>query len=179
MNSRDAAYEESVQQLLETTAAEAAALNGDNVSNRAGSVVEEAVDDMADFGPSGRKKRKRVEEEPYVFQNDLVFLRLTPHFECRASSKRKRSASVISERLVTTAQPDKVVEVPPSIPDLSALLPPPAPPTGGKSRVKRGGRKNAITNETAPSVDGEEGTRHFMFSPTAETYDYLTWTPLP
>lgn len=78
---------------------------------------------------------------------------------CRISSKRKRSASIISDRLTTTVQTEKAGEPPLTITtDLAALLPPPTPPPGGKSRVRRGGGRKATTNTDAPpSIDGEDG----------------------
>lgn len=72
MNSRDAAYEERVQQLLETTAAEAAALNGETASNRAVSVTEEIAEEAMEVGQGGRKKRKRADEELYVFRRSQL-----------------------------------------------------------------------------------------------------------
>ena len=69
MNSRDAAYEESIQELLESTAAEAGNANEDTNKDKAGSVArsEEAYEEVViEIGPGGRKKRKRTEEETYV-----------------------------------------------------------------------------------------------------------------
>ena len=69
MNSRDAAYEQSIQELLEATAAEgAAAVNGEATNkDRAESVTtktEEVYEEIIEIGPGGRKKRKRAEPTP-------------------------------------------------------------------------------------------------------------------
>lgn len=67
MNSRDAAYEESIQELLEATAADGtAAVNGDAIykdSVESVTKTEEIFEEIIDIGPVGRKKRKRVDEE--------------------------------------------------------------------------------------------------------------------
>ena len=67
MNSRDAAYEQSIQELLEATAAEGATVNGDATSgkDRAESIAktEDVLEEIVEIGPGGRKKRKRTEDE--------------------------------------------------------------------------------------------------------------------
>lgn len=60
MNSRDAAYEESIQALLDATAAEA--LPGGQ-SSAAKDEPGEAEEELAEIGPGGRRKRKRASEE--------------------------------------------------------------------------------------------------------------------
>lgn len=64
MNSRDAAFDESLKEIIEATAAEAAAAH-DTVSvtstgNRDGA---QTMDEDIDPGPSSRKKRKRTEDD--------------------------------------------------------------------------------------------------------------------
>jgi len=54
MNSRDAAFDESLKEIIEATAAEAAAVQD---------TIEEASAPQLDTIDNGRKKRKRAEEE--------------------------------------------------------------------------------------------------------------------
>jgi hypothetical protein len=58
MNSRDAAFDESLKEIIEATAAEAAA------------VQDTSVDDISipvpDINDNGKKKRKRTEDERFV-----------------------------------------------------------------------------------------------------------------
>jgi hypothetical protein len=54
MNSRDAAFDESLKEIIEATAAEAAAVQD---------TTEEASAPQPDTIDNGRKKRKRTEEE--------------------------------------------------------------------------------------------------------------------
>ncbi|KAI5119859.1 hypothetical protein M0805_000693 [Coniferiporia weirii] len=152
MNSRDAAYEESLQELLDATAAEVSP-NGDVASkDRAVSIAEteEVIEDIVDAVSGGRKKRKRVDEDI-------------------ASTKRKRSSSIVSERVVMiTAVPEKP-EMTAQI--TTALLPPPPPLVNGKSRVRRaGGRKSAVAQDASVLGDGEEGSMSTKKHPNQYTY---------
>lgn len=63
MNSRDAAYEESLQAILGATAAEAT--GGDEGSKELNGSVKGAdeLDETVEVGSSGRRKRKRTDEE--------------------------------------------------------------------------------------------------------------------
>ena len=68
MNSRDAAYEEQLQRLLESTAAEAGTTVDDTPGADRESVAkeDEPVEEIIiEIGPGGRKKRKRADEETY------------------------------------------------------------------------------------------------------------------
>lgn len=62
MNSRDAAFDESIKEIIEATAAEALAHDrgasmGRNVNGN-GDVLDDG-----EIGPGGRKKRKRTEDD--------------------------------------------------------------------------------------------------------------------
>ncbi|KIJ18681.1 hypothetical protein PAXINDRAFT_110226 [Paxillus involutus ATCC 200175] len=134
MNSRDAAFDESLKEIIEATAAEAAAATGPLGPGVNGSVNGhcEAHDDES----SGRKKRKRGGEDALP-------------------KKRTRSASSVSDR------PEVVANVPPEEPPPA---PPKRTSGGGKSgnsRNRRGGggsRKVATANlDAVISVEGDEG----------------------
>lgn len=64
MNSRDAAFDESLKEIIEATAAEAAAAH-DNASVTSGGTrdLQPTLDDEPDQGLSNRRKRKRIEED--------------------------------------------------------------------------------------------------------------------
>ena len=67
MNSRDAAYEAQLQELLVTTAAEAGA-SVDETGEKTNGVAKSddaAEEVIVEVGPSGRKKRKRADDEGY------------------------------------------------------------------------------------------------------------------
>ncbi|KAH8119147.1 hypothetical protein DFH11DRAFT_1502092 [Phellopilus nigrolimitatus] len=138
MNSRDAAYDERIQELLDATAA-ATTPDGETAGkDRAGSVAktEEIFEDISEIGPGGRKKRKRVDDDAL-------------------SAKRKRSTSVISERVISAATAADKLDIPAQV--TTVLLPPPPAPTSNKSRVRRaGGRKSAAAQEVSVNGDGEE-----------------------
>lgn len=57
MNSRDAAFDESIKEIIEATAAEAAGYDLGSVGNGHEGLEEGEV------GPGGRKKRKRTEDD--------------------------------------------------------------------------------------------------------------------
>ena len=67
MNSRDAAFDESIKEIIEATAAEAAAAQGlsSNTNDNGNSNTNDSrVDpETADSAPTNRKKRKRAEDE--------------------------------------------------------------------------------------------------------------------
>lgn len=68
MNSRDAAYEESFQALIEATAAEAAANEAQQKNDATSPVVngvetEAAEEVVTEVISGGRKKRKRAEDD--------------------------------------------------------------------------------------------------------------------
>ncbi|KAF8893788.1 hypothetical protein BD779DRAFT_1435743 [Infundibulicybe gibba] len=133
MNSRDAAFDESLKEIIEATAAEAAAHDpatlppaGSSISQpEHGRDVEEA---------NNRKKRKRTEDEP----------------ACAIPKKRTRSLSTASDRPVLST------EVRAETPGGQGKAPPQAPaPPSKPPRNKRGSRKVAA-QENIPSVEGDE-----------------------
>ncbi|PAV18726.1 histone deacetylase complex subunit cti6 [Pyrrhoderma noxium] len=153
LNSREAAaYEESFKELLEASALEAMP-NGDAPApkDRATSVaskqeeptIEETIEVVPT--PTTKKKRKRADDEVSM-------------------AKRKRSASVVSEQVVTsvTTAVEKA-EVTSPITVNTTILPPPTPVPANKRTKRGGGRKNAKdtpTSATAPvlqevSVNGD------------------------
>ena len=66
MNSRDAAFDESLKEIIEATAAEAAAYDAVSVTSTGNRDGRQGVDDEVESGPSNRKKRKRSEDDRYV-----------------------------------------------------------------------------------------------------------------
>jgi len=66
MNSRDAAFDESLKEIIEATKAEAAANDAVSVTSTGNRDGRQAVDDEVESGPSNRKKRKRAEDDRYV-----------------------------------------------------------------------------------------------------------------
>ncbi|KAG5648481.1 hypothetical protein DXG03_003092 [Asterophora parasitica] len=134
MNSRDAAFDESLKEIIEATAAEAAAAH-DSVSVTSGGHREgqQAPDEEMDQGPGNRKKRKRAEDDP-------------------APKKRTRSASTVSDRPGSVAvRDDTPVQNKGSVPV--------APPSKPARSNKRGGRKAApaaLVVDTLSAIDGDE-----------------------
>ncbi|KAF8161127.1 hypothetical protein B0H34DRAFT_746794 [Crassisporium funariophilum] len=99
MNSRDAAFDESLKEIIEATAAEAATIQNTSVSE-----VGAPLPDADDAIPSSKKKRKRTEDDT-------------------TSKKRTRSASTVSDRQTGTAPPVDVPlpeKLPPQPPKSSA-----------------------------------------------------------
>ncbi|KAG6832591.1 hypothetical protein H0H92_014427 [Tricholoma furcatifolium] len=130
MNSRDAAFDESLKEIIEATAAEAAAAHDNASVTSAGTRdVHQSIEDEVDLGTGGRKKRKRVEEDSQP-------------------KKRTRSASTASDHpgsIVRDGTPGQI------------KAPISAPSKPGRSN-KRGGKKAppvALNIEVAP-VDGDE-----------------------
>lgn len=160
MNSRDAAYEENLQELLDATAAEAIPNADAPGKDRAESVAktEEPLEEINEVGSGGRKKRKRTEDDKYAVYfllYPLGWLHLMDGTLHSMPTKRKRSASVASDGHGSAAPGQDKTEA--TTPITTALLPPPAPT--GKSRARRGGgRKNAVPRESPAMVDGEEST---------------------
>lgn len=64
MNSRDAAFDESLKEIIEATAAEAAAVQD--------VPVEDILSTVPDITDNGKKKRKRVDEDKYVFSKYAI-----------------------------------------------------------------------------------------------------------
>ncbi|GLB37456.1 putative PHD-finger [Lyophyllum shimeji] len=137
MNSRDAAFDESLKEIIEATAAEAAAAN-DNASvisagNREG---QQPIDEEMDHGPNSRKKRKRTEDDA-------------------APKKRTRSASTASDHHGSVvARGDTPGQ------NSKGPAQPVAPPSKPARSNKRGSKKAvpcAITVDTVAAIDSEEG----------------------
>ncbi|OJA11701.1 hypothetical protein AZE42_02091 [Rhizopogon vesiculosus] len=131
MNSRDAAFDESLKEIIEATAAEAAATTDPRPAQPNGSVNGQA-ENHEDPDSNSRKKRKRAED-------DVV------------PKKRTRSASTASDH-----QPEAVVVVPEETP-----APPVKKAVGGAksgSRNRRGGgsRKTAVNQDVIAVAEGEE-----------------------
>jgi len=63
MNSRDAAFDESLKEIIEATAAEAAAATEPHPVQPNGSVNNGQVETHEDPDSSSRKKRKRAEDD--------------------------------------------------------------------------------------------------------------------
>lgn len=66
MNSRDAAFDESLKEIIEATAAEAAAATEPQPTHSNGSLNGQA-ENHEDLDSSSRKKRKRTEDDVLVF----------------------------------------------------------------------------------------------------------------
>ncbi|KAF8630645.1 hypothetical protein AX15_002796 [Amanita polypyramis BW_CC] len=140
MNSRDAAFDESIKEIIEASAAEAAAAQGlsanTNDNGNSNTTSDARADpETADNGPSNRKKRKRTEDDG-------------------VPKKRTRSASTASDhQSLTMARPETPVNgVQPK--PLPAATTTTSKPSG---RNKRGGRK-ALPAESLLNQEGEEGT---------------------
>ncbi|KDQ57480.1 hypothetical protein JAAARDRAFT_35195 [Jaapia argillacea MUCL 33604] len=139
MNSRDAAYDESLQEVIEQSAAEAAAaeaaahgtpgsVNGIGGVNGNGEVVAE--DDESALSVGGPKKRKRTGDDGTLM-------------------KRTRSTSSASEHpAVSNAGRDPT-------PVNGQAKAPPAPPKAPTGRNKRGGRKAAKEVDMV-SLEGDD-----------------------
>ncbi|KAF8556366.1 hypothetical protein OG21DRAFT_1506641 [Imleria badia] len=131
MNSRDAAFDESLKELIEATAAEAAATTDPPKPSVNGctSGQSEAPDDDS----NGRKKRKRGEDDALP-------------------KKRTRSASSVSDG------PDAPASVAPE--ELPPPTKRSTGGKSANSRNRRGGPRKAIAahHEAVASVEGDEGT---------------------
>ncbi|KAG6841895.1 hypothetical protein C0991_005625 [Blastosporella zonata] len=132
MNSRDAAFDESLKEIIEATAAEAAAAH-DNASVTSGGPRDvQQVDDEADTGPGSRKKRKRIEDD------------IQP-------KKRTRSASTASDHPGSVARD--------STPGQAKILAQPTPATSKPARSNKRGKKAApatLNVDALGAVDSEE-----------------------
>ncbi|CAK5265740.1 unnamed protein product [Mycena citricolor] len=127
MNSRDAAFDENLKEILETTAAEAGTIP-ESASVGSAMVQGDAEEDMEN-GVSNRKKRKRIEDDAPV-------------------KKRTRSASEVSDHRVASAVPRD--ESPPPAPISKAMS---APKSNAR---RRGGRKAVVQELPVVSMEGEE-----------------------
>ncbi|KAI0929915.1 hypothetical protein AcV5_006754 [Taiwanofungus camphoratus] len=134
MNSRDAAYEESFQALIEATAAEAAAheaasttpTNGTNGDTNGRVEAEQE----AEVAPNSRKKRKRSDDDA-------------------VATKRTRSASTASDRPIVANPRD-------ATPLNGNVKPTPAPPSTTKSTMARN-RRTAVRKSQVQELTLVEG----------------------
>ncbi|KAH8107890.1 hypothetical protein BXZ70DRAFT_19622 [Cristinia sonorae] len=129
MNSRDAAYEQSLQAVIDASAAEALASNRAPGEGDEGSVVGGDVGQDAEITVGARRKRKRIEDDA-------------------ASVKRNRSASIVSDR---QAMPPPRDPTPMSV---KASVPPSAAPKAPARPKRPGGRKAQVQDPL--HADNEE-----------------------
>lgn len=127
MNSRDAAFDESLKELIEATAAEAAAHDTHSVTSNGNRESHLGLEDDIDSGYNARRKRKRVDED-------------------HLSKKRTRSASTTSEQPAWSATQTDIGGQVKSINNAGANSKPP-----GRSN-KRGG-KRALPLPTEPDCE--------------------------
>ncbi|KAI0058101.1 hypothetical protein BV25DRAFT_1315076 [Artomyces pyxidatus] len=133
MNSRDAAYDEKLQEIIAATAAEAAAANLPPASANGSANGQVEKDEQAEGGANGRKKRKRGGDDA-------------------ASAKRTRSASTTSERPI----PPHAREETPATVVKTTSMPAPAPKSSNSRNRRGGGRKSTVQAQDLASVDGDE-----------------------
>ncbi|KAH0827902.1 Golgi CORVET complex core vacuolar protein 8-domain-containing protein [Lanmaoa asiatica] len=131
MNSRDAAFDESLKELIEATAAEAAAATDPPKPTVNGCISGQS--EVPDEDSNGRKKRKRGEDDALP-------------------KKRTRSASSASDGLDAVAS-----VVPEELPPPTKRS---AGGKSGNSRNRRGGPRKAVPthHDAVVSVEGDEGT---------------------
>lgn len=99
MNSRDAAYEESLKELLDSTANEAGAPMDDKDIRGSTVAPEEGAEDYVEMAPPGRKKRKRTDDDQYVIRRWLVFLtELFLGYQRRGSDQPRVHLSALPRR---------------------------------------------------------------------------------
>ncbi|TFY53826.1 hypothetical protein EVJ58_g9229, partial [Rhodofomes roseus] len=140
MNSRDAAYEESFQALLEATAAEAAAKEKEALATaNAPNGVDAEVNghdelEADDVAVSSRRKRKRSDDDG-------------------VTTKRARSASISSDR-TAVASVKMAREPTPSVNNAKSNIAPVSTNKTGSRNRRGGGRKSQA--QDLVSVDGEE-----------------------
>jgi hypothetical protein len=149
MNSRD--FDESLKEVMEATAAEAAGKDPVPTHSRDEPVANEG--EHEEVQANGKKKRKRGEDDPYVSHRAALAQTLTSLAFLRApTKKRTRSASTTSDRPASAHPRDETPVSTTARPTSQA----PVPAKGG-ARNKRGGRKAAVP-EAVVTADGEEGT---------------------
>jgi hypothetical protein len=149
MNSRDAAFDESLKEIIEATAAEAAAIHDSRIVGSNGRTNGHIMaEENADAGPSYRNKRKRPNDDASAFRSCLRCL-ISCYLTSSISEKRTRSASSTSDH---PAARDKT-PLTTSGSHKTALLLVPTPKS--TARNKKGGRK--LAHEPALCIEGEEG----------------------
>ncbi|KAG7098596.1 hypothetical protein E1B28_000521 [Marasmius oreades] len=134
MNSRDAAFDENLKEILESSAAEAGTglETASLVSNNGNALTSPPdAEDSVETAPNNRKKRKRADNDPAPVK------------------KRTRSMSTASDHpaAVPSLTPREETPTLPKAPTTNTTMQKPP------GRNKRGGRKAATTIE--PAVDGE------------------------
>ncbi|EPQ57240.1 hypothetical protein GLOTRDRAFT_115246 [Gloeophyllum trabeum ATCC 11539] len=145
MNSRDAAYDESLQEVIEQSAAEAAAAeaaahaggpSSSAVDSRAAGTMNVEGDEEGDPAIGGAKKRKRTEDDTALI-------------------KRQRSPSSMSDRpaLATTTREETPLNPASAARQNSGTT---AAPKSAAARNKRGGRKNGQAADLPPTPGDEE-----------------------
>ncbi|KII92439.1 hypothetical protein PLICRDRAFT_471509 [Plicaturopsis crispa FD-325 SS-3] len=134
MNSRDAAFDESLKEIIEATAAEAHVFEprGNPIS---GSVNGHELDEETE---GGRKKRRRVDE-------DAVPKKRT-RSQSNASEQPHISTNIDLEETHVNGNGNSA--------KASPSVPPPARPAGGR-KARGGGRKSAVAQETSNAPDGD------------------------
>ncbi|KAA1473912.1 hypothetical protein DENSPDRAFT_840451 [Dentipellis sp. KUC8613] len=136
MNSRDAAYDETLmKEIMEATAAEATAANKAPSSVNGSVNGHGDVEEQAEAGTNSRRKRKRLEDDA-------------------ASVKRTRSASTTSDRPLPVNATRE--ETPASVVAAKVTTTMPAPPPKTSRNRRGGGRKSAAQAQDLASVDGDE-----------------------
>jgi len=100
MNSRDAAFDEKIKEIIEATAAEAAAAHDSKsvTSNRNTNGYIEP-EDILEPGPSSRKKRKRIEDDALV--DFILIAKLLPNIIRHASVFRRNERDQHRVHLIT------------------------------------------------------------------------------
>lgn len=157
MNSRDAAFDESLKEIIEATAAEAAA-HGTVISTVPSVDVSstQEIEEETEAQQIAKKKRKRSEDD--VYASILLQCLDVKYSVSRVPKKRTRSASSASDHASIIPQDDAsplaILEKP-----LAPVAPQPPPKSSGRN--KRGGRKNTNV-DAAASVDGDEGNKKNM-----------------
>ncbi|KAG1751590.1 uncharacterized protein EDB91DRAFT_1196226 [Suillus paluster] len=132
MNSRDAAFDESLKEIIEATAAEFAAATEPLPAQTSGSVNDQA-ESHEDQDSNSRKKRKRAEDD------------VLP-------KKRTRSASSASDH-----QPEVATTVPEETPAPPAKKAGGGAKSGSRNRRGGGSRKIVVVNQDAvAAAEGEE-----------------------
>ncbi|KAI0047757.1 hypothetical protein FA95DRAFT_1190226 [Auriscalpium vulgare] len=137
MNSRDAAYDEKLQEAILMSAAEAVAGDQPPPSVGGSTTGHPENDEQTEGVPNGRKKRKRPSDDA-------------------ASVKRTRSASTTSDRPAAPTAREETPAATPA-PPAKTSMPAPAPKTStARNRRGGGGRKAAALVQELASADGEE-----------------------
>ncbi|EKM80997.1 hypothetical protein AGABI1DRAFT_127043 [Agaricus bisporus var. burnettii JB137-S8] len=132
MNSRDAAFDESLKEIIEASAAEAAAAQENPTGDHPPPNISKLEpEDEPEVGSNNKRKRKRIEDDA-------------------PSKKRTRSASTASDPN-SSSIPRPPTSPPKPVPATNTTKP------GG--RAKRTARKTVPAPETSAPLDGDETTQ--------------------